>query len=162
MNRMRFALDVLGWQIHAAQYSAAVLRTPVALLATHDGKPFQDVSKNSNMAIMFRHVVVPEPHAVHPAAFSRKIARRSVRGERGCQGLVVTDDPTMGAACNRGLCDTTVHALDASVDLLVIAFDHDNKYFGAMHCAPQAARRGARDLQLLERSSARRLQPFRQ
>ena len=139
---------------------AAVLRTPVARLATHDWKPFQDVSKNSNAAIMLGHVVVPELDAVYPASFSRKIVQQLIRGEWGYQGLLVTDDLTMGAAYNRGLCDTTVRALDAGVDLLLIAFDHD-KYFDAMHCAQQAARRGALDLPMLERSSARRLQPFR-
>jgi len=139
---------------------AAVLRTPVTRLATHDWKPFQDVSKNSNAAIMLGHVIVPELDPVFPVSFSRKIVQQLIRGEWGYQGLLVTDDLTMGAAYNRGLCDTTVRALDAGADLLLIAFDHD-KYFDAMHCAQQAARRGALDLPTLERSSARRLQPFR-
>ena len=139
---------------------AAVLRTPVARLATHDWKPFQDVSRNSSAAIMLGHVVVPELDPDFPVSFSRKIVQQLIRGEWGYQGLLVTDDLTMGAAYNRGLCDTTVRALDAGADLLLIAFDHD-KYFDAMHCAQQAARRGALDLPMLERSSARRLQPFR-
>ncbi|MET3913776.1 beta-N-acetylhexosaminidase [Variovorax sp. OAS795] len=139
---------------------AAVLQTPVARLATHDWKPFQDVSKNSGAAIMLGHVTVPEIDPDFPASFSRKIVQQLIRGEWGYQGLLVTDDLTMGAAYNRGLCDATVRALDAGVDLLLIAFDHD-KYFDAMHCAQQAAQRGALDLPMLERSSARRLQSFR-
>lgn len=136
------------------------LRTPVARLAAHDWKPFQDVSKHSDAAIMLGHVILAELDAGYPVSFSRKIVQRVIRGEWGYQGLLVTDDLTMGAAYNRGLCDATVHALNAGVDLLLIAFDHD-KYFDAMHCAQQAARQGTLDFRMLERGNARRLQSFR-
>lgn len=139
---------------------AAELRTPVARLAAHDWKPFQDVSKHSDAAIMLGHVILAELDAGYPVSFSRKIVQRVIRGEWGYQGLLVTDDLTMGAAYNRGLCDATVHALNAGVDLLLIAFDHD-KYFDAMHCAQQAARQGTLDFRMLERGNARRLQSFR-
>lgn len=139
---------------------AGSLRTPVARLATHDWKPFQEVSKQSDAAIMLGHVILAELDADAPTSFSRKIVQQVIRGEWGYQGLLVTDDLTMTAAYNRGLCDATVRSLNAGVDLLLIAFDHD-KYFDAMHCAQQAARRGALDLAMLERSNARRLQSFR-
>ncbi|SCX70681.1 glycoside hydrolase family 3 N-terminal domain-containing protein [Variovorax sp. EL159] len=139
---------------------AGSLRTPVARLATHDWKPFQEVSKQSDAAIMLGHVILAELDADAPTSFSRKIVQQVIRGEWGYQGLLVTDDLTMAAAYNRGLCDATVRSLNAGVDLLLIAFDHD-KYFDAMHCAQQAARRGALDLAMLERSNARRLQSFR-
>ncbi|WP_422089034.1 glycoside hydrolase family 3 N-terminal domain-containing protein [Variovorax sp.] len=139
---------------------AAVLHTPAARLATHDWKPFQEVSKQSDAAIMLGHVILPELDAEHPVSFSRRIVRQVIRGEWGYQGLLVTDDLTMGAAYNRGLCDATVRALGAGVDLLLIAYDHD-KYFDAMHCALQAAQRGAPDLLLPERADARRLQSSR-
>lgn len=143
---------------------AAELRTPVARLAAQDWKPFQEVSKQSDAAIMLGHVILAELDAEYPVSFSRRIVQQVIRGEWGYQGLLVTDDLTMGAAYNRGLCDATVRALDAGVDLLLIAFDHD-KYFDAMHCAHQAVRQGARDgalgLPMLERRGAQRLQSFR-
>ena len=139
---------------------AAELRTPVARLAEHDWKPFQDVSKHSDAAIMLGHVILAELDAAYPVSFSRKIVQRVIRGEWGYQGLLVTDDLTMAAAYNRGLCDATVRALDAGVDLLLIAFDHD-KYFDAMHCAQRAALQGTLELRTPERGSARRLQSFR-
>lgn len=150
----------LGGVAEDTHHFAAVLRTPVARLATHDWKPFQDVSSGTNAAIMLGHVVVPELDADHPASFSRKIVQQLIRGEWGFRGPLVTDDLTMGAAYNRGLCATTLRALDAGVDLLLIAFDHD-KYFDAMHCALQASQRGALELAQLERSGAGRLQSFR-
>jgi len=139
---------------------AAELRTPVARLAAHDWKPFQDVSKHSDAAIMLGHVILEELDAAYPVSFSRKIVQRVIRGEWGYQGLLVTDDLTMAAAYNRGLCDATVRALDAGVDLLLIAFDHD-KYFDATHCAQRAARQGTFELRKPERAGAPRLQPFR-
>ena len=139
---------------------AAELRTPVARLAAQDWKPFQEVSKQSDAAIMLGHVILAELDARYPVSFSRRIVQQLIRGEWGYQGLLVTDDLTMGAAYNRGLCEATVRAIDAGVDLLLIAFDHD-KYFDAMHCAHQAAGSGALDLKMLERRNAQRLQSFR-
>ena len=109
---------------------------------------------------MLGHVILAELDAAYPVSFSRKIVQRVIRGEWGYQGLLVTDDLTMGAAYNRGLCDATVRALDAGVDLLLIAFDHD-KYFDAMHCAQRAAQQGTLELRTPERGSVRRLQSFR-
>lgn len=139
---------------------SADLRTPVSKLATRDWKPFQEVSAATNAAIMLGHVTLAELDDQNPVSFSRKIVQRVIRGDWGYQGLLVTDDLTMGAAYNRGLCKATVRALDAGVDLLLIAYDHD-KYFDAMHCALQAAQHGALDLPMLERGTARRLQSFR-
>jgi beta-N-acetylhexosaminidase len=109
---------------------------------------------------MLGHVILAELDAEFPASFSRKIVQQVIRDEWGYQGLLVTDDLTMGAAYNHGLCDVTVRSLNAGVDLLLIAFDHD-KYFDAMHCALQAAQRGALDLPKLERNPAQQLQSFR-
>lgn len=139
---------------------AGELRTPVDRLASHDWKPFQEVSKQSDAAIMLGHVILAELDAEYPVSFSRRIVQQVIRGEWGFHGLLVTDDLTMGAAYNRGLCNATVRALGAGVDLLLIAFDHD-KYFDAMHCALQAAQRGALDLPMPERRDAQRLQSFR-
>jgi len=141
-------------------HMGAELRTPVARLAAHDWKPFQDVSKHSDAAIMLGHVILRELDADAPVSFSRKIVRQVIRGEWGFQGLLVTDDLTMGGAYNRGLCNATLGALDAGVDLLLIAYDHD-KYFDAMHCALEGVRRGALDPRVTERPRAPRLQPLR-
>ncbi len=139
---------------------AAQLRTPVARLAARDWKPFQEVSTQSDAAIMLGHVILAELDAEYPVSFSRRIVQQVIRGEWGYRGLLVTDDLTMAAAYDRGLCDATVRALDAGVDLLLLAFDHD-KYFDAMHCAHRAVQRGALDLPMLERRAAQRLQTFR-
>ncbi|MFM9923844.1 glycoside hydrolase family 3 N-terminal domain-containing protein [Variovorax sp. H27-G14] len=139
---------------------AAELRTPVARLAARDWKPFQEVSTQSDAAIMLGHVILAELDAKYPVSFSRRIVQQVIRGEWGYQGLLVTDDLTMGAAYNHGLCDATVRALDAGVDLLLIAFDHD-KYFDAMHCAQRAVQSGALSLPMQERRGAQRLQSFR-
>ena len=112
------------------------------------------MSKHSDAAIVPGRAILAELEAGYPVSFSRKIVRRVIRGERRSRRLLVTDDLMTGAARNR------VRAPGAGADPLPIAFDHD-KYFDAMHGAQQVARRGALVLAMLERSSARRLQPFR-
>lgn len=135
-------------------HAAGFLRTPAARLATHDWKPFQEVSASTQAAVMLAHVIVPELDPDHPASFSRKIVQSVIRGAWGHDGLLVTDDLTMGAAYDRGLCNATVRALNAGVDLLLVAYDHD-KYFDAMHCARQAESRGAIDAAMLAASASR-------
>lgn len=130
------------------------LRTPVAQLAARDWQPFQAVAARTQAAIMLGHVMLPEADPRHAVSFSRDIVQSVIRGAWGYDGLLVTDDLTMGAAYQRGLCYASQRALNAGVDLLLVAYDHD-KYFDTMHCLLQAARRGTLDAAMLARSDRR-------
>src|SRR4030095_940782 len=75
-------------------------------------------------AVMTAHVFNRTRDPRYPATLSRATITRLLRDELGWRGLVVSDDLRMGAIEQHyGLGDASVLALDAGVDLLLIADD---------------------------------------
>jgi beta-N-acetylhexosaminidase len=75
-------------------------------------------------AVMTAHVFNRARDARYPATLSRATITGLLRGELGWQGLVVSDDLRMGAIEQHyGFGDASVLALEAGVDLLLIADD---------------------------------------
>jgi beta-N-acetylhexosaminidase len=68
--------------------------------------------------------------------------------------VIITDDLVMGAIYGHGVCTAVVEALNAGVDLLLVAYD-GAQFYRIFACASEAAARGALDLGMLARSEAR-------
>lgn len=60
----------------------------------------------------------------------------------------------MGAAYSQGLCNATIKALNAGVDLLLISYDYE-KFYEAMYCASRAYSNGQVDKAIMELSHHR-------
>jgi beta-N-acetylhexosaminidase len=99
-------------------------------------------------------VVLSALDPTHPVSSSATVVQGVIRGDWGHQGVLITDDLTMAAAYNRGLCEVTIDALNAGVDLLLLAYDYE-KFYPSMYCALQAAADGRIDLAELGRSDDR-------
>jgi beta-N-acetylhexosaminidase len=138
---------------------AARLDTDPRTLRQRDWLPFRDVAARTHALIMLGHVVLPEIDAQAPASMSRAVVQGVIRDEWRHEGALVTDDLTMAAAYDHGLCKGVPEALNAGVDLLLISYDVD-KYFDAMYCAIQAARKRSLDDGVLAQSR-QRLQTLR-
>lgn len=132
----------------------ATLRTSIDELATRDLVPFQRVAQHSNALIMLSHVVLPSIDKDNPVSFSRSVVQNLIRETWKHDGLLITDDLTMAAAYNHGICEATVKALNAGVDLLLVSYDHE-KFYEAMYCAVAAYRNGTLEENQLERSNRR-------
>ncbi len=116
--------------------------------------PFREVAAHSGAAVMIGHVVVD---ALDPAGFawqSERVVQGVVRRGCGFQGLLITDDLTMEPPYHAGLCRSVVSALNAGVDLLLIAYDGIQAY-PALDCALRAWRTGRLDGARLAESNAR-------
>lgn len=135
-------------------YFTASLTTPTEILRRRDWLPFRDVATGTEALIMLGHVVVPEIDAGAPASMSRPLIQSVIRGEWQHDGVLITDDLTMAAAYDQGLCEAVPQALNAGVDLLLISYDQE-KFLDAMYCAVQAQRRGLLDQGLMARSGRR-------
>jgi beta-N-acetylhexosaminidase len=70
------------------------------------------------------------------------------------QGVIITDDLVMGATYNHNVCTAVVEALNASVDLLLVAFD-GSQFYRIFGCASGAFSRGDLDTAVLHDSDAR-------
>jgi beta-N-acetylhexosaminidase len=70
------------------------------------------------------------------------------------QGVIITDDLVMGAIYNHNICTAVVEALNAGVDLLLVAFD-GSQFYRIFTCASDASSRGGLDVAVLHDSKAR-------
>lgn len=134
----------------------ATLQAPVQLLEQTDWVPFRDLLRNTHAFTMLGHVRLQEIDPLHPASFSQPVIERILRQQWQHQGVLITDDFSMGAVYNsdEGIGKAAVAALNAGVDLILISFDPD-LYYGAMDALLAAARENKLDWAKIDRSRAR-------
>jgi beta-N-acetylhexosaminidase len=75
------------------------------------------------------------------------------------QGIVMTDDLVMGAIYQNNVCTAVVEALNAGVDLLLVAFD-GAQFYRIFACAKDASSRGRLDPAMLRDSEVRLKRAF--
>jgi beta-N-acetylhexosaminidase len=125
-------------------------------LQVSDWVPFRYLIERSSAFMMLGHALVPDIDPKNPASCSSALVQGIIRNEWKHEGVLITDDLTMGAihGSELGVCGAAVAALNAGVDLLLVSYD-DEKYFEAMHCVMQAKRAGKLNLELLRKSAMR-------
>jgi beta-N-acetylhexosaminidase len=139
---------------------SAQLNASVETLQQRDWLPFRQVIGQTDALMMLGHVTLSAVDPDVPASLSRKVVQGIIRQAWGHDGVLVTDDLTMRAAQKHGLCGATLAALNAGVDLLLLAYEYE-QFYGAMQCAVQALNAGQLDSALLA-SSGQRLARFNQ
>ncbi len=142
----------LGGVTQDTHHFTAHLDTPLETLAGRDWVPFRRILGQTPAMLMVGHVMVDALDKTRPASLSRPVIHGLIRVAWGFDGVLISDDMTMAAVYDRGLCSSAVDALNAGVDLLLVAYDWE-KYFQVMLCLDQA--QGAGSLALLEESQAR-------
>jgi beta-N-acetylhexosaminidase len=132
----------------------ANLDTPLAELEASDWLPFRQTLAGSNAYLMIGHVAVTALDAERPASHSKRIIDGLIRSKWGFQGIIVTDDLVMGAIYQHNVCTAVVEALNAGVDLLLVAYDGIQVY-RLFNCALGASARGELDEAMLRKSGDR-------
>jgi beta-N-acetylhexosaminidase len=132
----------------------ANLDTPLAELETSDWLPFRQTLAGSNAYLMVGHVAVTALDAERPASHSRCVIDGLIRSKWGFQGIIVTDDLVMGAIYQHNVCTAVVEALNAGVDLLLVAYD-GIQFYRLFNCALTASARGELDEAILRKSGER-------
>jgi beta-N-acetylhexosaminidase len=132
----------------------ANLDTPPSELETSDWLPFRQALAGSNAYLMVGHVAVTAIDAERPASHSKRVIDGLIRSKWGFQGIIVTDDLVMGAIYQHNVCTAVVEALNAGVDLLLVAYD-GIQYYRLFNCSLTASVRGELDAAMLRRSAAR-------
>jgi beta-N-acetylhexosaminidase len=90
--------------------------------------PFAEAIKNKADAVMVAHILLPKIDAKNPASFSKAIITGILRNELGFQGLVISDDMTMGAiAKNYELGEAAVKAVQAGVDVVLVGHKYEKE-----------------------------------
>ncbi|HBY28148.1 MAG TPA: beta-hexosaminidase, partial [Bradyrhizobium sp.] len=100
------------------------------------------------------HVAVSALDPGRPASHSKAVVDGLIRKTWNYQGIVVTDDLVMGAIYQHDVCTAVVEALNAGVDLLLVAYD-GLQFYRLFACATDAAERGGLDTAMLRDSETR-------
>ena len=133
---------------------SANLDTPLAELEASDWRPFREVLAGSGAHLMMGHVTLTAVDPDRAASHSRLVVDGIIRRKWNYQGVVMTDDLVMGAIYQRDVCTAVVEALNAGVDLLLVAFD-GAQFYRIFRCASDALSLGKLDIVTLNDSEAR-------
>lgn len=87
--------------------------------------PFKAAIDAGVDVVMTSHIALPKLGAKNPATMSEKIITSLLRGDLGFDGVVITDDLTMGALSDYGVAESANEAIKAGVDIVLVAFGHD-------------------------------------
>jgi beta-N-acetylhexosaminidase len=86
--------------------------------------PFSSAIENSVDAIMMAHILLPKIDSVSPASFSKTIISEVLRKDMNFDGIVITDDMTMGAIVNHyDIGDAAVKSINAGSDIILVCHD---------------------------------------
>lgn len=117
-------------------------------LNARDWLPFRQILSQTPALLMIGHVAVDAVDAELPASLSHKVITGIVRENWNHDGLLISDDMTMDAIYNRGLCPSAIQSLNAGMDLLLLSYDWE-KVYPVLACLQTA------QIQSLETSHAR-------
>ncbi|PSO33662.1 glycoside hydrolase family 3 N-terminal domain-containing protein [Bradyrhizobium sp. MOS002] len=138
---------------------SANLDTPVKELEATDWLPFREVLSHSRSALMVGHVTLTAVDPDRAASHSKRVVEGIIRGKWGYQGVVMTDDLVMGAIYQHDVCQAVVEAINAGVDLLLVAYD-GAQFYRIFACALDGSRQGKLDTAMLRASEARLARGF--
>jgi beta-N-acetylhexosaminidase len=146
----------LGRVVEDTHLTSARLETPIDELEKDDWIPFREVMKTTRAFTMLGHAILTEVDRERPVSFSRPVTMGIIRNQWQHDGILITDDFCMYAVYHSkyGLKQATISAIDAGVDLILIAYDKD-LYYPAMNALLRAEKLNKLDRKLLEKSRAR-------
>lgn len=127
----------LGNVVGDTHRNSAHLTTPLAQLMARDWLPFRYVLDHVPAMLMVSHVTLDAIDPSAPASLSRSVLTGLLREHWQYQGVLISDDLSMAAVYDRGLCHASLAAINAGQDLLLISYDW-RKYYSVMDCLRQA------------------------
>ena len=101
-----------------------IVQNDLARLRKLELIPFADAIKHQADAIMVAHILLPKIDTKYPASMSKTIMTDLLRKELGFQGLIMTDDMTMGAiAENYEMGEAAVKSVLAGSNVVMVGHD---------------------------------------
>jgi beta-N-acetylhexosaminidase len=135
-------------------YFSARLDTPLDELEASDWRPFRQALTASKAQLMVGHVTLTAVDPDRPASHSQRVVKGIIRGKWNYQGVIITDDLVMGAIYHDNVCTAVVEALNAGVDLLLVAYD-GSQFYRIFGCASDAFSQNKFDASVLSDSEMR-------
>ena len=90
--------------------------------------PFEAAVKNNVDVVMAAHILLPKIDAKYPSSMSKTIITDILRNGLKFNGVVITDDMTMGAVTkNYDIGDAAVTSVNAGCDIILVCHGYDNE-----------------------------------
>jgi beta-N-acetylhexosaminidase len=135
-----------------------VVQTSLSRLRKFEWVPFRNAIKQQADAVMVAHILLPKIDPDHPASFSKTIITNYLRKELQFNGVVMTDDMTMGGIVNHfKLKDAAVQAVNAGCDVIMVAHEYD-KALEVITSLKASVEAGTLSMQKIDQSVYRILQ----
>jgi beta-N-acetylhexosaminidase len=146
----------LGRVVADTHLESADLALAPGELASTDWLPFRALMHRDDIIVMLSHARLTAVDAKRPVSFSQSVVHGLLRSDWGYDGLLLTDDFSMGAVTYsaEGIGGGSVEALNAGVDLILVSYDPDQFYL-MMYALIGAARAGLLDTDVLDQSDQR-------
>lgn len=114
--------------------------------------PFAAAIEDNVDAIMMAHILLPKIDPDNPASFSKKIISDLLRRDLKFEGVVITDDITMGAIVkNYNIGEVAVKSIKAGSDIVLVCHDY-LKEEAVIKAIQQAVESGEISMDRLEQS----------
>jgi beta-N-acetylhexosaminidase len=89
--------------------------------------PFKHAIKNKADAVMVAHILLPEIDSEYPATLSHTVITDILRKELNFNGVVITDDMTMGAIKEHySISKAVVKSINAGSDIVLVAHNYNS------------------------------------
>jgi beta-N-acetylhexosaminidase len=90
--------------------------------------PFAQAINNDADAVMVAHIMLPKIDPENPSSFSKKIITDILRTNLNFDGVVITDDMTMGAISNNyDIGEAAVKSINAGTDIVLVCHYYDKE-----------------------------------
>ncbi|MFZ5967727.1 MAG: beta-N-acetylhexosaminidase [Bacillota bacterium] len=90
--------------------------------------PFAEAVKNGADGVMVAHILFPQVDPQYPSSLSKRVVTDILRKELAFNGVIMTDDMTMGAiAENYGIGEAAVMAADAGNDIVLVGHSYERE-----------------------------------
>ncbi|GIO39428.1 glycoside hydrolase family 3 [Paenibacillus antibioticophila] len=91
-------------------------------------KPFADAIEAGADMVMIAHILLPKLDAEHPASFSPAVINDLLRQEMGYEGVIISDDMTMGAITeNYKIEQAAVDFITAGGNIVLVGHNYDQE-----------------------------------
>lgn len=89
--------------------------------------PFKKAINNGADVVMVAHILMKQLDSTYPASMSETVISDILRGQLDFNGVVMSDDMTMGAIANNyGVGESAVRAVQAGSDIVLVAHNEQN------------------------------------
>lgn len=105
--------------------------------------PFVEAIRQDADAIMIAHLLIPQVDDKYPASLSKKLITILLRGKLGFDGVIITDDMTMGGITKHyNIGEAAVKSIQAGSDIILVGHEYD-KQLAVLKALKKSAQAGA-------------------